>query len=162
MKIVQGGSPARKTGPRAARSGAQGMTGATVVVVDASGMVVSVNPDFEHTAGYSRYEILGKPVAALQDGDRDPLFFRLIEEAARCRRVGSEVLYCRRQDGPAGHESATVHPMCDAMGRVTGCVAIKYAVTSRSEGVTNGSSGRGVAVAGEAVPGLHDASTQEI
>ncbi len=161
MQIVQGDNPARKTGPGAPWNGAQGMTSATVVVVDAAGTVVSVNPDFEHTAGYSRYEILGKPVAVLQDGDRDPLFFRLIDEAARFRRVGSEVLYCRRGNGPAGHESATVHPMCDAMGRVTGCVAIKYAVTSRG-GVSIGSNGRDVGVAGEAMGGLHDSQAQDI
>ncbi len=88
--------------------------------------MVSVNPDFERTAGYSRYEILGKCIAELQDGDRDPLFFGLVAETVRYRRAGSEVLPCLREETLVGHEAATVHPMCDAMGRVTGCVAIKH------------------------------------
>ncbi len=129
MSVVQGAVSARLAGPRTPWNDAPGMSRATVVVVDATGTVVSVNPDFEQTAGYSRYEILGKPVAELGDGDRDPLFFRLIEDAARSRRVGSEVFPRRREEGPATYEAATVHPMCDAMGRVTGCVAIKHAVT---------------------------------
>ncbi len=124
--IAESGIAARRAGPRnlwsAARSGAD----ATVVIVDAAGTVVSVNPDFERTAGYSRYEILGKPIAELQDGKRDPMLFRLIEEAARSRRAGSEIFQRRRKDGPAGYETATVHPMCDALGHVTGCVAIAY------------------------------------
>jgi len=126
MPIVQSGPPARSAGRRGARSAAPIGADATVVIVDAGGTVVSVNPDFERTAGYSRYEILGKPIADLQDGERDPILFRLIEEAARCRRARSEILQRHRNDGPAGHETATVHPMCDAMGRVTGCVAITY------------------------------------
>ncbi len=109
-----------------ARSAAQGGAGATVVIVDAAGTVVSVNPDFERTAGYSRYEILGKRVAELQDGERDPLLFRLIEDTARRRRAGSEIFPRHRDNGRAGLETATVHPMCDALGRVTGCVAITY------------------------------------
>lgn len=120
--------PVRRAQPRAPWNAASGMANATVVVVDSGGTVVSVNPDFEQTAGYSRYEIIGKPVEELRDGDRDPMFFRLIEDAARCRRAGSEVFISRRAEGPASHESATVHPMCDALGRVTGCVAIKHAV----------------------------------
>lgn len=126
MPIVQSGTPARSAGGRGAWSAAPAGADATVVIVDATGTVVSVNPDFERTAGYSRYEILGKPIAELQDGERDPLLFRLIDEAARCRRAGSEVFQRHRKDGPAGHETATVHPMCDALGRVTGCVAITY------------------------------------
>ncbi len=128
MAVAQREISSRRATPRAPWNAAAGMASATVVVVDAGGTVVSVNPDFEKTAGYSRYEILGKPVGELQDGDRDPLFFRLIEDAARCRQVGTEVFLARREEGPAGHESATVHPMCDALGRVTGCVAIKHAV----------------------------------
>ncbi len=132
MAVAQREISSRRALPRAPWNAGAGMANATVVVVDAGGTVVSVNPDFEKTAGYSRYEILGKPVGELQDGDRDPLFFRLIDDAARCRNVGSEVFLTRREEGPAGHESATVHPMCDALGRVTGCVAIKHAVAPRT------------------------------
>ncbi len=132
MSIVRSESAPRCAGRRSPRSAAQGGADATVVIVDSAGTVVSVNPDFERTAGYSRYEILGKPVAELQEGERDPLLFRLIEEAARRRRAGSEVFPRRGKDGPAGHETATVHPMCDALGRVTGCVAITYPLASGS------------------------------
>ncbi len=130
MPIVQSDAAPRCVARRDASSAARSGADATVVIVDAAGTVVSVNPDFERTAGYSRYEILGKPVAELQKGERDPLLFRLIEEAARRRRAGSEVLHRRRKDGPACHETATVHPMCDALGRVTGCVAITYPLAS--------------------------------
>src|SRR5512146_6320 len=90
-----------------ARSDAPGGGDATVVIVDAAGTVVSVNPDFERTAGYSRYEILGKRIAELQEGERDRLLFRLIEDAARTRRADSEVFPRRRDDGKVGLEAAT-------------------------------------------------------
>ncbi len=130
MPIVQSEVAARCSERRNGWSAAQDGADATVVIVDAGGTVVSVNPDFERTAGYSRYEILGKRIADLQGGEPDPMLFRLIEETARCRRAGSEVFLRRRKDGRTGHETATVHPMCDALGRVTGCVAITYPLGS--------------------------------
>ncbi|MGE5188913.1 MAG: PAS domain S-box protein, partial [Gemmatimonadota bacterium] len=126
MAIAQKDLPPAGRAWRPSSRAAAEMADATVVVVDADGTVASVNPDFERTAGYSRYEILGKSIAELEEGDRDPLFFRLIEEAVRRREAASEVCHRRRREGPAGRETATVHPMCDALGRVTGCVAIKH------------------------------------
>ena len=126
MPVVHDEISARNAESRDPWNPPEGMTDATVVIVDSGGTVVSVNPDFERTAGYSRYEILGKRIAELQDGDRDPLFFSLVVETVRYRRSSSEVLPCLRDEAPAGREAATVHPMCDALGRVTGCVAIKH------------------------------------
>ncbi len=130
MRFAHTDAAAGGAAPHGARSDAQGGADATVVIVDAAGTVVSVNPDFERTAGYSRYEILGKRIAELQEGERDRLLFRLIEDAARTRRADSEVFSRRRDDGKVGLEAATVHPMCDALGRVTGCVAITYPLAS--------------------------------
>ncbi len=126
MSIVKGEVSSQHAGAGRPRHGLRGAANETVVVVDDGGRVVSVNPDFERTAGYSRYEVLGKPVVELQDGERDPLFFRLIDDAVRSRRVCTEVVGCRRGEGRPARESATVYPLCDALGRVTGCVAIKH------------------------------------
>lgn len=105
----------------------------TVVIVDTGGMVISVNPDFERTAGYSRYEILGKPAVELQGRDRDPWFFRLIGETVRSGRARSDVFPCRQKEGTAEEEAAEVHPVCDAMGRITGFTGIKRPSPARPE-----------------------------
>jgi len=107
----------------------------TVVIVDTGGTVISVNPDFERTAGYSRYEILGKPAGELQGRDRDPWFFRLIEETVRSGRAGADVFPCRRRDGTTDEEAAEALPVCDAMGRITGFTAIKRPLPARPERV---------------------------
>ncbi len=105
----------------------------TVVSIDTGGTVISVNPDFERTAGYSRYEILGRPAVELQEGDRDPWFFRVIAETVRSGQGGSDVFPRRRRDGTADEEAAEVHPVCDAMGRITGYAAIKRPLAGDSE-----------------------------
>ncbi len=99
------------------------MTGTTVVIIDPEGTVISVNPDFEQTAGYSRYEILGKRVDELSAGCRDPLLFHLIAESVCSGRGRSCVLPCVRREGKAGVVTATIHPVADAVGNVSGYVA---------------------------------------
>src|SRR5512143_1113228 len=120
-------NPCHRSPQRVAAQGSQRPSDewTTVVIVDTGGTVISVNPDFERTAGYSRYEILGKPAVELQGGDRDPWCFRVIAEAVRGGRAGSDVFPRRRTGGTTDEEAAEVHPVCDAMGRITGYAAIK-------------------------------------
>ncbi len=100
------------------------VSGTAVVMVDRDGTVTSVSPEFERIAGYSRYEILGKPVDELAAGGRDPLFFRLIAECVVSGKSRSGILPGPRGDGRPGVGITVIHPVSDAVGNVSGYVAV--------------------------------------
>ncbi len=96
-----------------------------IVNVDSDGTVHSVNSEFERTAGYSRYEILGKSVGELQYGHRDGPFFRLIAHAVREGRPRSPVRPACMEEIRSDDGFAVVHPLTDVLGNVVGYTAIK-------------------------------------
>lgn len=105
----------------------------TVLAVDATGTVVSVNADFEETAGFCRYEILGRPVEAIREKTA-PVLYRAIEGALRDAGNLGETLRFTDQEASSGREEISVSPIVDSIGRAARIVTIRRTAPPRPGG----------------------------
>ncbi len=98
----------------------------TCVIVNTAGTILYVNPDFERTAGYSRYEVLGKNVGHLTNGGPDSAFYGEIWNHVSVPKGDSRsgAPYPTVPTSPA-NGSVTIAPFCDASGVLSHYVAIR-------------------------------------
>jgi diguanylate cyclase (GGDEF)-like protein/PAS domain S-box-containing protein len=75
-------------------SSVQGM-----MITDASGTIVRVNPAFERLTGYGRAEALGRDPRFLASLRHDPAFFRRLFGAIDARGCWEGEMWCVRRDG---------------------------------------------------------------
>ncbi len=100
-----------------------------IVITDAEGTIVYVNPAFESSTGYSREEALGQNPRILKSGRQDPAFYGRMWAALARGEVWRGRITNRRKDGALVEEVATISPVRDAAGRVVNYVAVKRDVT---------------------------------
>jgi two-component system, cell cycle sensor histidine kinase and response regulator CckA len=98
--------------------------GEVIVLTDADGRAVYVNPAFESVTGYTREEALGQSLLALSGmGAQDPAHRAMWDAVSRGRTWAGQLVSVRK-DGTSYAESATVSPVHDATGAVAGYVAV--------------------------------------
>ena len=102
-----------------------------IVITDVAGSILYVNPAFTRITGYSSEEVLGKTPNILKSGIHDAAFHENIWRTIRAGEVWSGELINRRKDGSLFAEEATITPLRDAEGTLTGYIAIKQDVTER-------------------------------
>ena len=106
-----------------------------VVITDAGGATLWVNPAFEQLTGFAQSEMRGrKPGSMLQGPHTDPQAVQVMRQAIRDGRpvVGLELLNYDR----AGHEywvELDITPVRDAAGTLTHFIAIQTPVSARRE-----------------------------
>jgi PAS domain S-box-containing protein len=105
----------------------------TIMITDAQGSIVYVNPAFEITTGYSREEILGQNPRILQSGKHDAEFYRGMWATLTAGRVWRGHLSNKRKDGTHYEEDATLSPIRDPAGQTVNYVAVKRDVTREAE-----------------------------
>ncbi len=96
-----------------------------VVVTDAQGVIVYVNPAFETVTGYTRLEVLGQNPRILKSGAHDEAFYRALWESISSGKTWHGRMVNRKKDGTHYTEEATISPVRDAAGVVTSFVAVK-------------------------------------
>jgi PAS domain S-box-containing protein len=101
----------------------------TMMITDAQGSIVYVNPAFEATSGYSRQEILGKNPRVLQSGKHDAKFYREMWATLTAGQVWRGHLSNKRKDGTHYEEEATLSPVLDSAGQIVNYVAVKRDTT---------------------------------
>ena len=104
-------------------------TSESVVITDAEARIEYVNPAFERITGYSREEVTGKNPRILKSGAQPDAFYRSMWGALAAGQTWTADLENRRKDGTIFEEQATISPISDGSGRVTGYVAVKRDVT---------------------------------
>lgn len=103
-----------------------------VVITDARGLAVWVNPAFEQMTGYALSDLLGKkPGEVLQGPDTDPATVRLLRDRLRARTSidGLEILNYTRQGRPYWIK-LDITPVTDASGELSHFVAIQTPLES--------------------------------
>lgn len=70
-----------------------------IVVIDADGLILSVNPACCDLIGLSRAELLGQPVAILRSGRHESAFYDGVWSAVRATGGWAGELWMRRRDG---------------------------------------------------------------
>src|SRR6266571_3672122 len=102
----------------------------SIMITDAEGTMIYVNPAFESVSGYSRAEALGQNPRMLKSGDQDAAFYRRMWDTLARGEVWKGRLVNRRKDGTLFQEDATIGPVRDASGRLVNYVAVKRDVTN--------------------------------
>jgi two-component system cell cycle sensor histidine kinase/response regulator CckA len=102
-----------------------------IIAIGLDGIITDWNGGAERMLGFSRSEIIGKPIATVtHPGHRD----EALENQARLKRGDSVVRRESmrvRKDGKTIHVALTVSPIKDQEGRITGSSAILRDITGR-------------------------------
>ena len=106
-------------------------SGETIVITDAAGVILYVNPAFTRTSGYAREEALGRNPRLFRSGLHDPSFYRQMWETLNAGGTWEGQLVNKSKDGTLYTEQATISPVRDADGRVAHFVAVKRDITSQ-------------------------------
>lgn len=83
----------------------------SIILADARGRVVYVNPCFEETTGFSKAEVLGKSVRHLMSNYHERGFYKELLRTVTRGQPWSGVLVSRRKDGTYLYESVTAFPI---------------------------------------------------
>ncbi|OQX18106.1 MAG: hypothetical protein BWK76_08625 [Desulfobulbaceae bacterium A2] len=101
----------------------------TVVITDARGSILYVNPAFERTTGYSREEALGNNPRILKSGEQKAAFYQQMWQTLVEGHIWEGRIVNRRKDGSHYTEEACISPVRDENGAVVNYVAVKRDVT---------------------------------
>ncbi|MBL8113427.1 MAG: PAS domain S-box protein, partial [Acidobacteria bacterium] len=100
-----------------------------IVLTDLNSTITYVNPAFERITGYTAQEAIGQNPRLLKSGRHDDAFYRDLYATLLRGETFRGVMINRRKDGSLFEEEATMSPVRDPDGQVTGFVAVKRDVT---------------------------------
>lgn len=103
----------------------------TIVITDATGAIIYVNPAFEKVTGYSRAEALGQNPRVLKSGYQNNGFYSQLWATISAGEVWSGRFINKRKDGSLFTEEATITPVRDDHGVIVNFVAVKKDVTEK-------------------------------
>lgn len=106
-------------------------SGDAIVITDAGGAIVYVNPAFSTVTGYSRQEALGQNPRLLQSGAQDPAFYAAMWHTLTAGHTWRGHLINQRKDGTLFTEMASISPVRDADGDIVQYVAVKRDITQQ-------------------------------
>ena len=101
-----------------------------IVITDASGDILYVNPAFERNTGYSRQEALGQNPRLVKSGRHDQNFYRQMWETITHGRTWNGRMVNKRKDGTLFNEECTISPVFDGSGTIANFVAVKRDITA--------------------------------
>lgn len=102
-----------------------------IVITDANGEIIWVNPAFTQSSGYSSAEVLGKNPRLLKSGKQDNIFYEEMWNTILAGKVWRNTVINRRKDGTLSHEDLTITPIRNTAGNITRFVGIQHDITER-------------------------------
>ena len=106
-------------------------SGEMILITDAGGAILYVNPAFTRVTGYSRAEILGQSPRLLQSGLHDPAFYREMWKTLEAGQTWEGQIVNKRKDGTRFTEQAAISPVRDAAGHIVNFVAVQRDITQQ-------------------------------
>ncbi len=97
----------------------------SVVITSPDGTIEYVNPAFEAITGYRREEVMGTNPRVLQSGRHDDAFYKDMWDTIQGGDTWEGRIVNKRKDGTLYTEEASIAPVRDPSGKITGYVAIK-------------------------------------
>lgn len=102
-----------------------------VIITDPEGVIQYVNAAFEQITGYSRHEAIGQTPRIVKSGRHDDAFYENLWLTVKGGRIWTGHFMNRRKDGTLIQEDATISPLIDSSGQITGFVSLKRDVTEQ-------------------------------
>ncbi|MCH7341784.1 EAL domain-containing protein [Pelomonas sp. CA6] len=99
-------------------------SGEAIMVTNAEGAIVKVNPAFERITGYPSDEVLGRTPRLLRSGRHDDAFFRQFWDALLNRGAWRGEIWNRRKDGQLFPVLQSVSTVRDPQGRISHFVSV--------------------------------------
>lgn len=112
-------------------SNAVGQTTDSVIVTDADGNIVSVNPAFERITGYARGEVLGKTPRILKSDHHTTPFYEGLWQKIKAGVIFHAEFVNKRKNGEIYYDEQTIVPVFDSTGRLINIVSTGRDVTNR-------------------------------
>jgi two-component system, cell cycle sensor histidine kinase and response regulator CckA len=100
-----------------------------IIMTDAQGSILYVNPAFERTTGYSREEAEGQNPRLLKSGQQDAAFYSNLWHTISFGQTWAGRMVNRRKDGTLYTEETTISPIRNTAGRIVNYVGVKRDIT---------------------------------
>lgn len=104
-----------------------------IMVTDAEGVILSVNPAFTKITGYSADEAVGKTPSILKSGHHEPEFYRDMWEQLRSKGCWRGEVWNRRKNGETYPQGENIASVTDERGRITQYVGVFQDITEMKE-----------------------------
>ncbi|MBN2885488.1 MAG: response regulator [Chromatiaceae bacterium] len=105
----------------------------SIVITDATGNIVYVNPFFSRATGYTPEEAIGQNPRILKSGAMDEALYRDLWETIGAGRIWRGELLNKNKAGALYWESVAISPILDPEGQLTHFVAVKEDIGNRKE-----------------------------
>jgi PAS domain S-box-containing protein len=105
----------------------------SVVVTDANGGIVYVNPSFSELTGYASNEVMGKNPRILKSGLHQKEFYDELWATISSGKAWKGEFLNRRKDGTQFWLSARIAPVFDQYGIITHYVGVQHDITQKKE-----------------------------
>lgn len=102
-----------------------------IMITDAEGTILYVNPAFTAITGYTEEEVRGKNPRLLKSGRHDAFFYRQMWESVRRTGQWRGEIWNRRKNGEIYPEWLTISAIKNEKGRITHYVAVFTDITER-------------------------------
>ncbi|WP_292565117.1 EAL domain-containing protein [Methylomonas sp.] len=89
-----------------------------ILITDAAGNIIDVNPTFCDITGYSRDEVIGKRPSVLKSGRQDPAFYRDMWRAINTDLHWQGEVWNRKKNGELYAELLSISALCDDQGQI--------------------------------------------
>jgi len=106
-------------------------SGETIVITDAKGCILYVNPAFTKVTGYTREEALGQNPRILRSGEHDAEFYRTMWDVLCKGGVWEGQIVNRHKSGTLFTEQAAISPVRDPDGHIVNFVCVKRDITAQ-------------------------------
>ena len=104
-----------------------------IMVTDANGFILSVNPAFTRITGYSAKEAIGNTPALLKSGRHDTAFYQTMWQAVAKHDHWAGEIWNRRKNGETYPEWLTINAIRNRSGEISKFAAILTDITERKK-----------------------------
>jgi len=101
----------------------------SIVITDATGSIIYVNPYFTKVSGYSYEEAIGNNPRMLKSGLQSKAFYQAMWETIASGQDWQGELQNRRKDNTLYWEKVIISPIADELGNILHFVAVKEDIT---------------------------------
>ena len=104
---------------------------ATIVITNVDGVIEYANPKFSETTGYSKEEAIGQNPRILKSGEMPASGYAEMWKTLSAGKEWRGEFHNKRKDGTLYWELASISPLFDKDGSLSGYLAIKEDITER-------------------------------